>query len=461
MARKLFAVLLILSLCFGIVGGVLAGEAGGDKVKLKIQYGYPQDEAAESAWNVFNDYIKPTVEAQFPNIEFEWFRWTVGSDYRQQYDQLLLAKEEPTLGMTFPYVDIQTRIANGTIAEITEFVEAWELKKEGKVTAIYDHALSTADGKWYAVPGQPYVSGLVYNKQVIEEAGLDPNIDMPVTWTEFAELAASITDKDVPRFGYLLLGSEWNAWTFTPWVWAAGGEMVRPNGDGTWAIAFNEDAGVDAAMFMNELMWKYNACQTNVLESYDDMQNNFKSGLAAFTWNSPAGFSEDDLAKYDQSQANLGIFPLPAKDDGGRMVGFAGGEVWTLSPNATDAQRAAAWEVINFLSYDPAYLEGLWEKENEQGRLAATPSARVDLTALKFSKGTSWPAHWAEEFSKVSEVALPEPYCPNWNELKNEIVIPLQTIYLKEGITREEVRQLLDDCAELLYKTYPASFQKP
>ncbi len=143
------------------------------------------------------------------------------------------------------------------------------------------------------------------------------------------------------------------------------------------------------------------------------------------------------------------------------MVGFAGGEVWTMSPKATDAQQAAAWEVINYLSYDQAYLEGLWEKENEQGRLAATPSARVDLTAVKFSKATNWPAHWAEEFAKVSEVALPEPYCPNWNELKNEIVIPLQTIYLKEGITREEAQQLLDDCAELLYTNYPTSFRKP
>ena len=326
-------------------------EADADAPKVHIKYyGLPQDDDPQSAKDEW-EFVSNRLIEKFPNVDWEFTRLAPGSDYRQQYDQLLMSGDGPTFSLMFPYVDIQTRLANGTISEITEYITNWDLKKQGLVNTTFDEAISTPDGKWYAVPGAPYVNGIVYNSAIIEEAGGDPNI-IPATWSEFAELASQYTDKEVPRFGYLLLGSEWNAWTYTPWVWAAGGEMVRPNGDGTWAVAFNEGPGVDAALFMNQLIWKDNATQRDVLESYDDMQNHFKAGQACYTWGSPPGFSADDLAKFDQKQEDIGFLPLPAKDDGGQIVSFAGGEVWTISPIATPEQRDVAWEVIQYMSYD-------------------------------------------------------------------------------------------------------------
>ncbi|MDR1438839.1 MAG: hypothetical protein LBJ10_02140 [Clostridiales bacterium] len=433
-----------------------AADAGAN-VKLKI-YSVPQDDDPESAHEEFA-FTKEKVEARFPNVEFEWTRMAPGSDYRQQYDQLLMSGDGPTVASMFPYVDIQTRIANNTIADITEYVADWDLRLNGLVNSTFDEALSTPDGKWFAVPYAPYVNAIVYNSAVIREAGGDP-AKIPTTWSEFADMASAYTDKDLPRFGYLLLGSEWNAWTYTPWVWAAGGEMVRSNEDGTWKVAFNEDPGVDAAMFMNELIWKRNATQKDVLEAYEDMQNHFKAGQAAYGWGSPPGFSADDLGKFDQKQEDIGFFPLPAKDDGGRVVGFAGGEVWTMLPIASQEQRDAAWEYIQYISFDEEYLTELWAKQDALGRLAATPAVRTDLVEKKFSMASSWPSHWAKQMADAMAVAQPEPYCPNWNELKNEIVQPLQTIYLTENITWDEAKKLLDDCAETLYTKYPDAFVK-
>ena len=45
--------------------------------------------------------------------------------------------------------------------------------------------------------------------------------------------------------------------------------------------------------------------------------------------------------------------------------------------------------------------------------------------------------------------------------MKNEIVTPLQTIYLTDNITRDEAQRLLDECAEILYSKYPDAFRKP
>ncbi|MDR1599265.1 MAG: hypothetical protein LBS11_05270 [Oscillospiraceae bacterium] len=458
MRKTLVALTLTLALLLSLAGFAGSAVAEGEKVKLKL-YMMPQDDAQEADWTLYNAQ-KDAVEAKFPDVEIEWTRLAPGTDYRQQYDTLLMAGDGPTFTSQFPYVDIQTRLANGTIAEITEYVVNWDLKAQGLVNSTFDQALSTPDGKWYAVPQGPYVTGIAYNKAVIREAGGDPD-KLPTTWSEFADLAAQYTDKDEPRFGYLLLGSDYNAWTFTPWVWSAGGEMVRQNEDGSWAIAFNEEPGVNAALFMNELVWARNATQKDILESYDDYQNHFKAGQASFGWGSPPDFSVEALEKFDQVQEDIGVFPLPGKDEGGMQVAFAGGEVWTMSPLASKEQRDVAWEIINLLSYDEEYLVERWALEDSLGQLNAKPSVRTDLVEKKYSMASKWPETWAAELSAAMAVAKPEPYCPNWNDLKNEIVIPLQTIYLKEGITYDEAKALLDECADRLYEMYPQTFKKP
>ena len=433
--------------------------AAAEKVHLKIGGVKPQDDDPQSAKDEF-DYWTQIVTAQFPNIDFEFDRFAPGEDYRQQYDQQLMAGNAPNVGAYFPYVDIPTRMANGTIGDLTSYVNNWDLKKQGLVTTVFDQAISTADGKWYAVPGYPYVSGIVINTAVQKDGGGDP-ANQPTTWSAFATDAQSYTDKSVPRFGYLLLGSDWNAWTFTPWVWSAGGEMVRDNGDGTWKPAFAEDPGVDAAMFMHDLVWKYNCTQKDILEDYNAFTQHFLAGQAVYGWGSPPGFSADDLAKYDQKQEDIAFMPLPGKDDGGHQATFAGGEVFTVNPQNTPAQNDAAWQYITYVGFDKDYLTGLWQKENELGRLNGDPCARTDLSETKFSIATSWPSGWAKEISDGFAMAQPEPWCPHWNDLKNEIVKPLQDIYLTENMTRDQAAKELMDCAQTLCTKYPDTFKMP
>jgi len=434
-------------------------EAAVERVKIKVASTRPQDDDPESSWEDFN-YWTPIVEARFPNIEFEWDRWAPGEDYRQQYDMQLMAGAAPNVGMHFPYVDIRTRLANNTIGEMTSYVNSWDLKKQDLVSTVFDEAIQTRDGKWYAIPGAPYVNGVVINMETIREAGGDPSIT-PATWSEFAQVASDLTDKDEPRFGFLLLGSEWNAWPFIPWVWASGGEMVRENPDGTWTPAFAEDAGVDAAMFMNSLIWEHNATQRDILEDYNTFNNRFIAGEGIFGWGSPPGYSADNLARFDRKQEDISFMPIPAKDDGGRQVTFAGGEVWTFNPNNTQAENDAAWEFITFYSYDKDFLLSYWEKQNSLNRLSANPSVRNDLVETKYNMATSWPGHWAKLMADGFAMARPEPFCPNWNDLKNEIVIPLQTIYLNENITWDEAKALFEACAKTLVEKYPESFQIP
>ena len=56
--------------------------------------------------------------------------------------------------------------------------------------------------------------------------------------------------------------------------------------------------------------------------------------------------------------------------------------------------------------------------------------------------------------------AVPEPCPPHWSDLKTLIAKPLQKIMLTEGITRDEAKKLLEDCANELYNLYPETFKK-
>ena len=85
---------------------------------------------------------------------------------------------------------------------------------------------------------------------------------------------------------------------------------------------------------------------------------------------------------------------------------------------------------------------------------------RIDLYEKKMAVNENLSESTRQEIMSLSLNAKPEPYCPHWGDVKTELVNPLQTIFLKEGITREEAQKLLDDCANTLYDKYPDTFKK-
>ena len=159
-------------------------------------------------------------------------------------------------------------------------------------------------------------------------------------------------------------------------------------------------------------------------------------------------------------QENFGVIPIPGKE-AGQAVGFAGGETWTMHPQATKEQMDASWEILNLISYDEEFLRELWQLENELGLLDPKPSTRQDLVEVKYSYATNWPEHWKEEFAALNAITRPETFCNEWNSLKDYIVQPFQQIIGDPDITREEAQALLDECAERLYTDFPEAYKKP
>ena len=75
-------------------------QPSGEKVKVKL-YMLPQDDDSDIVKQRF-EFIKGKVEAKFPDYDIEWTRMAPGTDYRQQYDKLLMSGDGPTLWGSLP-----------------------------------------------------------------------------------------------------------------------------------------------------------------------------------------------------------------------------------------------------------------------------------------------------------------------------------------------------------------------
>ncbi|MDF2726083.1 MAG: extracellular solute-binding protein family 1 [Paenibacillus sp.] len=399
--------------------------------------------------------LMDSFNKKYPWVKVDAKTLAPGTDYLQKYDQALLAGDAPTVSGMFTDGNIKSRAKDGTLADISELVENWDLRKEGKVFTGMDDSLKI-NGKWYGVPSFLDLNYVVYNKKLIKEAGLDPN-NIPTTFEEFGEYVGKITDPSKNRFGFGLMGMEWLAWPYTNIVWNAGGEMVTANSDGTGKLTFAEDPGVDAVMFWHDMVWKYKATQKNVLESWQDLMNDFTQGRTAMQWLNLSSFMNDYVNKYGGKLDDLDILTTPHAK-GKPSYNMGGGGVWGINPKATKEQKEAAFLYIVHNSYDLDSLKLKAETSASNNAPDINPSQRLDFSPLDYAKGM--PESWKSKLSDIAKSAKVVPSFLNWNDVKNALVKPLQEIILKKDITREEAKAILQKCADELYKQYPNSFHR-
>ncbi len=454
---------LILGTCF--LGGAFA--AGGQEAKskdvteekVKITVWGPREsysQAEKDSWT----FCVEEYRKRYPNVEIESMFTPEGMGVRQLYDKAVMAGNAPTVTNCIPFVDVPSRAKDGTIADITSMVENWDLIKEkGKINTTMDPALHI-DGKWYGLMDYVYLAATPYNKTALKAGMGSSDITLPTTWDEFVSIGEQVTDPSIPRFGYLLLGMDWNAWPFTLWVWSAGGEMVEPNADGTYRIAYTDEPGVDVAELWNKMIWEYKMTQKDVLKGWSDFKDDMQAGRGVFGFGRMDYYTTVSEEKYGIPPETYGIFPVPGKDKNTPPVSLAGGNAWVFSATATEEELQAAWDFVMLSSYDEEFLYKKWEYQDSIGGLTDRVPARADLIDKKYAFGKSWAEGWAEQFAIVAKSAKLEYYCADWNNLKNIIAPYLQEILLNEGITRNEIKELLKKAAEETYNTYPESFSK-
>ncbi len=175
------------------------------------------------------------------------------------------------------------------------------------------------DGKIYGLPFSVEDSFLMYNKEVLRKAGLDP--EKPAkNWKEMTDQCVQISKsgKDVYGFYTCAASGGWLAFTFNPFIWASGGNTL--SADGTKAM-LNTKPVREAIAFHRDLFQK--GCIPESAAT-DAGGNRFTGFIANKVGYMCAGTFMIGVLLNDYPNIDFGVTPIPGKDGG--YATFAGGD---------------------------------------------------------------------------------------------------------------------------------------
>ncbi|GAA3994231.1 extracellular solute-binding protein [Allokutzneria multivorans] len=200
---------------------------------------------------------------------------------------------------------------NGLIQDLS----ATDLAKDGADYLDVAAGSTKYDGKTYAVPQVTDTLGLLYNKKMLADAGIQP----PKTWDEVKAAGAKLGEKAffVNNDAYYAL----------PFIYGDGGDLVDTASKKITVNAAASVKGVETAKSLLDAK----AAQTaqDPSNSYNNMKAAFSGGQVAMIIDGP--WAVVDILKSDafKDASNLGIAPVPGAS-AGKGSGPVGGHNYVI-----------------------------------------------------------------------------------------------------------------------------------
>jgi len=319
---------LFLSLCLLISGGCQANESNTKGVMhLTLWHGInppPNRDVFQKLVDRFNQ--------THPDIQ-------VDPLYIGQADQQLPKILTAVVGNAAPDMLWFGPTITGQLVELGAIkpIEAW--LDQSSVKSEIDPSLFEAmvlNGHTWSVPMATNNLGVFYRPSLFKEAGIT---QLPETWEELRQAAKQLTqdkngDRRPDQYGMLLsLGKgEWTVFTWLPFMYSAGGELVQgktPNLANQGAIA--------ALQFWQDLVKDGSTVLSAPERGYE--LDNFIAGRVAMQVTGPW-----TLAQLQQSKVDFGVLPIPARENRATVVG---GEHLFVMKTRPEREQAAT----KFLEY--------------------------------------------------------------------------------------------------------------
>lgn len=317
------------------------------------------DGGALEVW-VRNSYYDEMVEASKAFTEKTGIQVNV-TEPSNMSDDLALALSS---GDTPDVVSIDCVLAPyyasiGALKDITEEFNGLEYKDTFS-GGLLD--LTNYEGEQYAVPFAPDLSVLIYNKDIFEANGLDPEAP-PKTWDELIEAAKACTSDDC--YGYVFAAADAGGmmFTFGPYIWNNGGEFTSE--DGSESLLDSPEA-IGALQLITDMVYEYKVTPESIT-SYDwtAAADAFKAQKAAMIVLGSSAVGDIVNDNYD-FKAGCALVP---SSDGTNYASFSGGD--SIAILADTDMPDEAWQFVEFCL----------SEEVQVGQLAASGNipARSDL----------------------------------------------------------------------------------
>ncbi|MFV2117466.1 ABC transporter substrate-binding protein [Streptomyces sp. Act-28] len=273
----------------------------------------------------------------------------------------------------------------------------------------------THDGRLYAVPIYHTVTTTLYNKRLLDRAGIT---EPPATWDEVKAAAPRLKRAGVATLDYSASNEATLNLNFYPLLWQAGGRVFSPDGR---KAAFNGPEGVAALTFLTDLYEAGAVPRTALTNTNIFADHPMGRQQVAMSFSSTP--ADADLARRTWGAENV-VVGEPLGDARQVAFGVPGG----LGVNADSRDVAGAEKFLAFMA-DPARIQGL-------GRASGFLSPRTDVTV-------PGDAPYAERFQKALPFAYPGEPSPVARQLMALIAPEIQAALTG----RKSPREALDAAA--------------
>ncbi|MFD4240866.1 ABC transporter substrate-binding protein [Streptomyces sp. NPDC058525] len=323
------------------------------KVTLSIDCMPPAAKAAE-----LKEWKEDVAEFNkaYPNVTIEG-RSTPGQCLEPpRFTAMLKAKSQPDVFYAY-FTDLQQVLDNDGAEDISAYVTPASVPALGDIDKNVLDVLKR-DGKLYGVPTSNYTMGLLVNRKLFQQAGLDPDTP-PRSWEEVRAAAKKIAalGNGVAGFGEYSVENT-GGWHFTATMYGMGGDVVGADGK----AAFNNPTGKQIVDNLHAMRWEDDSMGKTQLLKWGDLQKQMASDKLGMFLAAP-----DDItymvqqlgAKYD----NFGMGPIP-----GGAATLAGGNGYMIKKGSSPDKVKAAVAWLNFKTlsvgkgqfrYDRSKADGL------------------------------------------------------------------------------------------------------
>lgn len=308
------------------------------------------------------------------------------------------------------------------------------------------------DKKYYGLAHAVGIDLMVYRKDFMREAGLDPE-KAPATFAEFKEMLIKLTDKSKGRYGLSLAGPGFfiNEDLYM-WVGSNGGRLFDEKGRPT----FTEKPVLEVLQFWKEL----NDCclapdwlSRDYLATFADLA----TGKAAVImgWGRGSGYFEQYAPELVKN-GDIGVFPTkPVGPSGKTFLTQFDSEPWMIFKDSKHPEEAAA------------FLKFFYKKENYLKYIKSVPvhffpitkSLREDPEYKAIPDFKNW-GFWVDAQHEVVENHEPKPVMiTQWDDLDlpfiaeiagSTILVDMVTDVVRGGKTPMEAAQRAQQRAETL-----------
>ncbi|MFJ1866312.1 ABC transporter substrate-binding protein [Streptomyces sp. NPDC088097] len=323
------------------------------KVTLSIDCMPPAAKAAE-----LKEWKEDVAEFNktYPNVTIEG-RSTPGQCLEPpRFTAMLKAKSQPDVFYAY-FTDLKQVLDNDGAEDISAYVTPKSVPALDDIDKNVLNVLKQ-DGKLYGVPTSNYTMGLLINRKLFKDAGLDPDAP-PRTWEEVRAAAKKIAALGNGTSGYGEYSVEnTGGWHYTAAMYGLGGDVVGADGE----AAFNNDTGRKIVENLHAMRWEDDSMGKTQLLKWGDLQKQMASDKLGMFLAAP-----DDItymvqqlgAKYE----NFGMGPIP----GGAST-LAGGNGYLIKKGSSPDKVKAAVAWLNFktlavgkgqFQYDRSKTDGL------------------------------------------------------------------------------------------------------